>query len=181
MVIYCILNKVNLKRYIGSAVKFNRRKNYHLSKLRKGNHENSYLQNSWNKYGEENFEFLILEKISDESQLILREQWWIDNTPSQYNICKVAGNCLGRKHTDEAKKKIAFYNSNLKTYSKETRKKISDSKKKSVSQYTKSGDFLRDWPSLGEAALSIGLTQASITQCLIGNNKTAGGYIWKLK
>lgn len=166
MVIYCILNKVNLKRYIGSAVKFSKRKAYHVSKLRAGNHDNSYLQNSWNKYGEVNFEFLILEKVESEDNLIPREQWWIDNTPSQYNICKIAGNCAGRKHSEEAKKKIAYYNSNFKTYSEETRKKISDSKKgvkrdsskwnrkklpKKVYEFTPERVFIKEWKSTKEA------------------------------
>jgi group I intron endonuclease len=186
MVIYSILNKINLKRYIGSAVKFNRRKNYHISKLRNGNHDNSYLQNSWNKYGESNFEFLILEKLDTEENLIPREQWWIDNTPSQYNICKIAGNCAGRKHTEEAKRKIAFYNTHLKTYSEETRKKISDSKRgvkrdvskwnrkyvpKKVYEYSSSNKFVKEWKSVKDFAEFYKLAKSHVWNCANKNKQ----------
>lgn len=174
MVIYSILNKVNLKRYIGSAMKFSRRKANHLSKLRQGIHDNNYLQNSWNKYGEHNFEFLILERVMDESQLLTREQWWIDNTPSQYNICKIAGNCAGRRHTEEAKRKIGLYNSTRRTFSEETRKKISNSKKgvkrdsskwnkrylpKKVYEFSPDGLPIKEWSSTKEVSdfYSVGL------------------------
>lgn len=51
--VYKISNKINGKVYIGSSCNLKRRKYSHFSKLRKGLHNNRYLQNSWNKYGEE--------------------------------------------------------------------------------------------------------------------------------
>lgn len=58
--IYFIINKTTGERYVGQTTNFARRKNEHLSRLKQNNHINSKLQNSWNKYGEENF---VIEKI----------------------------------------------------------------------------------------------------------------------
>ena len=70
--IYKIINVVNGKLYIGSTMhKFSKRKSEHLTALRKGYHFNSHLQSAWNKYGEENFIFEILERFSDARLFIL--------------------------------------------------------------------------------------------------------------
>lgn len=105
-VIYCILNKVNEHEYIGSAVNFNNRKKTHINRLKKGNHHSIYLQRAWDKYGENNFVFFTLEEGINNSNLIEREQWWIDNKKCKYNICKTAGNSLGVKRRKETKQKL---------------------------------------------------------------------------
>jgi group I intron endonuclease len=103
-VIYSIINKINGHQYIGSAKNYYKRKSLHLRQLKNNKHHSKYLQNAWNKYGEENFTFLILEKI--EKDLILREQWWIDNSHCEYNMCKIAGSSLGLKRSEESKEKM---------------------------------------------------------------------------
>lgn len=75
--IYAIINKETDKFYIGSTKDFDKRKYQHFSELEKGKHRNIYLQNSWNKYGKEVFEFKILERVGVEN-LREREQWYID-------------------------------------------------------------------------------------------------------
>jgi group I intron endonuclease len=59
--IYCIENITNNKKYIGQSVDVEGRWSKHQNSLSKGNHDNTYLQNSWNKHGKENFKFYILE------------------------------------------------------------------------------------------------------------------------
>ena len=95
-VIYSILNKINGKIYIGQTERlFSRRTTEHKSKLRGQDHRNPHLQNSWNKYGEDAFEFSILE-ICDNDKLNDNEDWWIDFFDSTdhnkgYNIQKGGG------------------------------------------------------------------------------------------
>lgn len=61
--IYMILNIKNNKMYIGSSKNVKERINEHKRELRKGIHINKHLQNSWNKYGKENFLFKEIEII----------------------------------------------------------------------------------------------------------------------
>lgn len=109
--IYKILNKINSKFYIGSAIDFTLRWAQHKYLLRLNEHDSSLLQNAWNKYGEENFEFIILERCSIEDTL-KREQHWLDETKCYdreigYNFRKNAHSNLGAKWTQEHKDKIS--------------------------------------------------------------------------
>ena len=77
--IYKITCKVNNKIYIGSTeVCFKQRFKKHKQRLRNNYHENDYLQKSWNKYGEDNFVFEILEEISDKSKVKEIEQIYLN-------------------------------------------------------------------------------------------------------
>ena len=104
--IYKITNTTNGKVYVGSAVNFNNRWKEHVRELRKGKHHSSALQNAWNKYGEDNFEFSIIEECERTRKVLLgREQYWIDTLDSVangYNIAKTAGSQLGMKQSPEA-------------------------------------------------------------------------------
>ncbi len=75
--IYSIVNIINNKIYIGSSRYLSRRKNQHFNNLRKNKHSNNHLQTAWNKYGEENFKFFIIEECLEEN-LLFREQYYID-------------------------------------------------------------------------------------------------------
>ena len=60
---------MNGKKYVGSAVNFKRRRRKHRKSLRKGTHHSPHLQNAWNKYGEDNFKFDVLEYVEDLKEL----------------------------------------------------------------------------------------------------------------
>jgi group I intron endonuclease len=63
--IYQIKNLKNNKIYIGSSKNIKERFLQHKYNLKNNKHCNPILQNSWNKYGEENFEFIIIEIINN--------------------------------------------------------------------------------------------------------------------
>jgi group I intron endonuclease len=128
--IYWILNKITFKRYIGSAVNFNKRWNTHKCDLRSGRHHSGHLQNSWNKYGEENFIFEILQVWEDLDKLLKIEQIYLDlyktcDDRFGYNICPIAGNSSGRIVSKETREKISVAGKGRK-FSKEHREKISE-------------------------------------------------------
>lgn len=105
--IYKILNKVNGKFYIGSAVDFTRRFNRHKRLLNSNEHPNGHLQAAWLKYWNVSFEFVILEEC-DKENLICHEQHYLDltecwNREVGYNICKIADNRTGVFHSKETK------------------------------------------------------------------------------
>ncbi len=64
MFIYRILNKETKIIYIGSTYDFEKRKQEHLSELKKGIHFNRFIQDDFNFYGENCFEFKILSNPS---------------------------------------------------------------------------------------------------------------------
>jgi group I intron endonuclease len=95
--IYKIINLCNGKFYIGSSRNLKRRWKEHKLELRKNNHSNAHLQSAWNKYGEENFKFEIIEYIEDIIELKNREQYWIDilkayDNTIGYNIIRMVNN-----------------------------------------------------------------------------------------
>jgi len=128
-VIYSITNKINGACYIGSTVtNGSPRWIRHKTDLNANIHHSQYLQRAYNKYGKDNFEYVILETV-DEDNLLAKEQEYLDdrknNYPSDlnYNMCWVAGNCSGRKFSDDTKLKMSK-NSKNRIVSKETRDKI---------------------------------------------------------
>ena len=122
--IYKILNIITKDFYEGSAVNLYNRWNRHRYELRKNIHgKNTYFQNAWNQYGEDNFEFSVLE-LCEKELLLVREQWYFDNDHPSYNINPVAGNCLGTKHTEESRAKISEAAKNRSPMSEEHKRKI---------------------------------------------------------
>lgn len=103
--IYIIRNTINNKIYIGSSIDIQKRWNTHKRDLMKNIHHSIILQRAYNKYGENNFSYEIIENISNRDILISREQIWLDFFKPEYNICVTAGSNLGRKF-DTYKKKI---------------------------------------------------------------------------
>jgi group I intron endonuclease len=101
--IYQILNKKNGDCYIGSAVNLQKRTNQHLSMLRRDISKHTHLQRAWNKYGEENFEINILERVADRNDLTQREQFFIDTFKPAYNVRTVAESNLGIQESEETK------------------------------------------------------------------------------
>lgn len=123
---------INGRAYIGSAINFSRRISEHTGLLNRNKHHSRYLQNSWNKYGEHNFIFGLLEQVDDPVDLITREQHWMDTLKPEYNICPIAGSRLGSKATAETKAKISKNNAKYwlgKSIPENVKKKMSESSK----------------------------------------------------
>ena len=134
--IYMIQNKVNGKIYIGQAGDIKDRWKQHKSYLNGGYHVNKHLQRSWNKYGEESFEFSILLEC-EESQLNTYEQYYIFELmtyDSRVGYNKNYGGNSGRP-TEEIRRKlsetkIGENNPNYgKPLSNETKRKLSEALK----------------------------------------------------
>jgi group I intron endonuclease len=93
--VYQIKCTSNGKIYIGSAVDLHNRCEQHRRSLRRGDHGNAHLQAAWNMYGEENFEFTVME-FTQRSDLLRAEQDWLDKTQAYtrgvgFNIFNTAG------------------------------------------------------------------------------------------
>jgi hypothetical protein len=184
--IYKIVNKINNKLYVGSCTGHYRRKAQHYYKLRNNVHDNNHLQSAWNKYGENNFEFIVIEFVEDTIKLIKREQYWIDTLNScnrlvGYNKNPSARNSLRHKMSDESKRKMSLAKRGVKP-SIEVARQRGLSCRKNINQYSKDNVFIKQFNGIIEASKELNITTTSISKCLSSNyvnNKTAGGFIWK--
>jgi group I intron endonuclease len=135
--IYKIINVLNDKFYIGSAVSFRKRKTRHFSELRTGKHKNRHLQHAWVKHGEQAFVFVVVEVVEDRTQLLDVENRWLKphvGQPYCYNIGTDASApsmglsgelspTWGYKHTAGAKANIGV-SSRGRVHTPESREKI---------------------------------------------------------
>lgn len=151
--IYRIRNILNNDCYIGSAVKLFGRRYTHFSTLRRGVHHSPILQNAYNKYGTNSFTFELLE-YTNKDQLIVREQYYLDTLFPKYNICRVAGNSMGRVSV----------------------------RKIPVLQYTLDGTLIRKWHCLQRVMEYLNISNSSkISQCCQGKRNKCYGYVWRYK
>lgn len=162
--IYQIRNLINGKVYIGSSVNMKQRKKQHFKKLKQQKHCNPKLQNAYNKYGEDNLVFEVVEIVLDKTILIEREQYYIDtlNAVNEgYNICPTAGNTLGLKLSEEARYNIgrAQYKPVVCLETKQVYASVLEATNKCLKR------------NKGSA----------IAQCCRGTQITAGGYHWRHK
>jgi group I intron endonuclease len=82
--IYAILNAIAPECYVGQSVDIYRRLAEHLMYFRE-NRNTQNIQNPWNRYGETNFKFLILETCEENYRLLTTlENYWI-NLIGTYN------------------------------------------------------------------------------------------------
>lgn len=169
--IYCIINICNQKKYIGSSKNLYRRLMSHRSTLRKNSHENKKLQNGWNKYGEDNFQYYILE-FCQESDLISREQYYINSTKPWYNIIQEVER-LSFPEESRVKmsisRRMGIAKGSVKLY-----------QEKPIYQYSLDGSYLREYKSIKEASDVSGITRSSINRFLEGKYKKGGGFLWSL-
>lgn len=128
--IYMIRNKCNDNKYIGQAQDIHVRILSHKAELNGNYHHNKHLQNAWNKYGPDNFEFIIIEECPLD-KLNEREMFWIDyygdgKLNKLYNV--TAGGEGLKNITLEVRKKLSDAKKGRKL-SDETRYKMSLAKK----------------------------------------------------
>ena len=111
--IYWIRNKKNGKVYIGQTINFQKRMGEH-----KRSEHNAHLKRAYRKYGIENFDFKVLQIFSCDSPTTLKRSLdkaeirfiaYFDaiNPEKGYNVTQGGGGCLGRHHTEDAKKRIS--------------------------------------------------------------------------
>lgn len=95
--VYVIVNKVNNKQYVGSAIDLAQRKTVHFTKLRHNKHASRHLQAAFKKHGEDAFSFSVLETLEspDRATLLACEQKWMDMLRPAYNKRLVADSNLG--------------------------------------------------------------------------------------
>lgn len=162
------------------------------------------------EYGWDSFEENILRLCTSQEEADYWEQYFIkkyDSIENGYNTFiggtssgslgyrfseeskrKKSETLMGHEVSEETRKKLSEFQKGEKhpnfgkNLSDETRKKIAESHGvKGVLQYTKDGQFIKEFSSLHEAERQTGVCHISILKCCRGYErvKTAGGYIWR--
>lgn len=139
--IYCIINTVNNKRYIGSAVNLYERIRQHYHELISNIHFNTHLQKSFIKYGVDNFNVEVIETCDCpyEDLLKLEERYILE-----YNCldCKFGYN-----------KRLNFTFPELSQESIQKRSEKSAARKIKIKLfYADNGDFFADFDSVTDVA-----------------------------
>ena len=143
--IYCWKHIESGKRYIGQSIDIFRRMAEHRKLLRGNRHGNGYFQKAWLKYGEDGFEFSVIEFCPQEV-LSWKEEEWISKhqtTKKEFGYNGTAGgeapklteeiknkiskSHTGKKHSEGTRQKMRNAWEHRPPISFETRKKMADS------------------------------------------------------
>lgn len=167
--IYCITNKINNKKYIGSTI-INPQIRF-KQHVYNANHENTHQHNyplylAFRKYGLDNFNFEILfQDNCSEEEIRLKEQEYIIllNTlsPNGYN------------QTIDTLHPI----NDINTY-----KKISETKREKAKEVVELDEFnniINKWRSIVDCAECLKINEKKIAACCRGERKTTSGKNFK--
>ena len=149
--IYAILNLINNKKYIGSTKNLEKRKSKHLSLLRNQKHHSLSLQSAFNKYGEDNFVFVSLKEITDNTELRKVEQEFLDKFKT-YN------------------KKYGYNMSNDSGFPSTSRRR--------VLQYTKGGVLVNIYTDCVKASEAVQCNSSGISKCCREGYRFYKGFLW---
>jgi len=175
--------------YVGSSQDVEERWKRHRKELVGGYHFNRHLQSAWNRYGEEAFNFGILEE-TEASQVLRREQFWLDEylggSVRLYNIARDATAPMrGRRHSLETRKKIKDILAGIdlsaanmgKRMSEETKKKMSlshlglNAKPYPAFRNVDSGEIIEAGENLTKLCKERGLSQAGMCDVIHGRQR----------
>lgn len=148
--IYEIRHVASGRRYVGQSRVIEERWAFHKWRFGTNGHENPKLQRAWNKYGKDEFVFVVLEEC-DEDQLMDREQFYLDQgyyynlkfppgSPRGYGLrgprspetkARISAACKAAWARDHDRLAAALRNQGKRKHpmSNETRRKISESRK----------------------------------------------------
>lgn len=198
--VYKITNLVNGKVYIGSSCYSLYKRNFsHLSTLRNNSHPNKHLQATWNKYGEKNFYFSVLEICSFKEETLKKEEYYISyyksfNPVHGYNIFEYCHTTFGNKWSKEAKEKRKGFGKGRKV-SSDTKNKQSlaltglkkseiakdklrqlPKNNKGIVMLTLSGYYIKEFRNTVEAGKFLNIPNIAISEVVRGIRKTCKGY-----
>ena len=176
--IYKIENQITKDIYIGSSVHLINRKSRHFKDLEKQIHHSIILQRAVNKYGIENFKFIILEKCNKEF-LLIREQFYLDTLQPLYNILSNAGNSLGHIVSEQTKEKNRKYA--LENNVKPPEATWKDKQQKVYMLDKSTLEIINEFESLSSACRFIGKKEtfvSTISSCCNNKRFSAFGYRW---
>lgn len=206
--IYAIRNKINNKYYIGKSINIYERIRQHINKLNKTSKDsNFHLNKSWFKYGQDNFEYIILEDVELNDNLLKQQElYWILKLKSNqrefgYNLrLDSETKCIFTEETKQRMSKgtLLYYKNNpeaLKEIGKKSKKfwkenpeiksqmakNVSKAKHKyKIQQFDKQMNFIKEWFSVEDIIkANPNYKWQNIYSVCNGYKPTIYGYVWR--
>ena len=197
--IYQITNILNGKIYIGKTEStIEERFKQHCKDAFSKTKEKRPLYAAMRKYGIHNFQVELIEETDNPNE---REIYWIEERQAfKYGYNATTGGdgraYLNREliiktysevqnikktskicHCDEDSVRNILLNHHITIIPQQEINKKQFGK--TIKQYSKQGELLNIFPTINEAAKSIGKSTGHISQCANGKRKSAYGFIWK--
>ena len=146
------------------------------------------------KYGWDAFRHEILfsgltKEDAEAKEIALIKQYNSTDRKCGYNVEN--GGCCGEKHSEETRRKISAANRGRSPWAKgvhfteEHKNRLRESNlhkqkgSKAVLRLDDTGTVLCEYESIRDAERQTGINRRSISFCLNGINKHAGGFVWK--
>lgn len=196
--IYCIMNKINNKKYIGKTEHKDPYKRFleHKKDMHRKYRKNRALYKAMNKYGIENFSFEVIEEVSSELASE-KEQYYInlfDTYKNGYNLTlggdgspfvrykqdEIIERYLSGQSINQICSEMQHDHKTISKILKENGIKISytPKNKKPVAQIDKkTNEIIKIFPSAYEAEKEVP-SGKHINQVCKGSKPSAGGYKW---
>lgn len=120
--------------------------------------------------------------MSEKTKELLREKFSGKNNPNygkeftEEHRRKLSESHKGIKLSEKTKEKLRTISTGYK-HTLEARQKISNSKKRKVSQFTSDNVYIKTFDSISEAVKITGVK--NVSACVRGVRNFSGGYIWK--
>lgn len=207
--VYLIKNLINNKVYVGQSFNIHRRMIEHINLLKnKSLDENRYLIEDWFKYGRDNFQYIVVEYLEKDRNILKeREKHWINhfnsfNEDTGYNLrIDSCGPSVFSDRTRElqSKNRIQRYidrpelkegvSNHFKKFWKENPDKLksmSEKVSKLITKYhiyqydKKTKEFIRKWETLTEILKeNPTYKKHNIYAVCSGEKPSMYGYIWE--
>jgi hypothetical protein len=146
----------------------NRRRIRHFHDLKKGIHDNVYLQRAYDKYGKDAFSFEILELVEDDNIRTQREQYHLNQLSAEdYNLSRIANSSIGNKSR-----------TGQKASQEEIQKRVEQVTKSVCQIDINTCTIIRIWPSAVIASQELNINKNSIGAVCRKQRKVAAGYYW---
>ena len=191
--IYCFINNINNKKYIGKTVSrdYNKRINAHRQAM--STDCQYYFHRALRKYGWDNFTLCILFqthmlKNNEENKklldsIILKEETmniekYDTNNPNfGYNLTKGGDGLVGYKFSNESKKHLSEIHSGKNHWNYGNRNKNGNP----ILQFDLDFNLIQEWPSCAEIERQLGYKSCNIIRCCSNNLDTYKKFIWVRK
>ena len=182
--IYKWKNRINGKKYIGSAVNLTNRLWFYYSFKAIENvlkRSQSHICSALLKYGHYNFSLTIIE-YCEPDKCLERENFYLSCFPHKYNILPKAGSSSGHKHSDETKTKIsdALKGENHPNFGKK-KHKGSGRASQAIEVFDNKNNQTTTYDSISAAARALNIRNSNINMYFLNNQEKPykGKYTFK--